>query len=84
MEAAVEKRWSVTVSDLQAWTYTLLDCQMHTIRYKHFFFFFFFSSAYYGLFSGATCGVSVWNGGQPESTASVLYLHRVLDLEEEM
>ena len=26
MEAAVEKRWSVTVSDLQAWTYTILDC----------------------------------------------------------
>ena len=48
------------------------------------FFFFFFLSAYYGLFGWATCGVSVWNGGQPESTASVLYLHRVLDLEEEM
>ena len=30
MEAAVEKRWSVTVSDLQAWTYTIMDCQ---IRY---------------------------------------------------
>ena len=28
MEAAVEKRWSVTVSDLQAWSYTKLDCQM--------------------------------------------------------
>ena len=27
MEAAVEKRWSVTVSDLQAWSYTKLDCQ---------------------------------------------------------
>ena len=25
MEAAVEKRCSVTVSDLQAWTYTVLD-----------------------------------------------------------
>ncbi len=35
MEAAVEKRWSVTVSNLQAWTYTILDCQL-------FFFFFFF------------------------------------------
>ena len=38
MEAAVEKRWSVTVSDLQAWTYTILDCQMRTMREKHFFF----------------------------------------------
>ena len=35
--------------------------------------------AYYGLFGGATCGVSVWNGGLTESTASVHYLHRVLD-----
>ena len=28
MEAAVEKCWPVTVSDLQAWIYTMLDCQM--------------------------------------------------------
>ena len=42
-------------------------------------FFFFFFSAYYGLFGEATCGVSVWNGGLNESTASVHYLHRVLD-----
>ena len=43
------------------------------------FFFFVFSRAYYGLFGGATCGVSVWNGGLTESTASVHYLYRVLD-----
>ena len=42
-------------------------------------FFFFFFSAYYGLFGGATCGVSVWNGGLTESVANVHYLHRVLD-----
>ena len=36
MEAAVEMRWSVTVSDLQAWTY-ILDCQLlHAVREKHF------------------------------------------------
>ena len=40
---------------------------------------FFFFSAYYGLFGGATCGVSVWNGGLTESTDSVHYLHCVLD-----
>jgi len=33
MEAAVEKRLSVTVSGLQAWTYTILDCQMSAMRY---------------------------------------------------
>ena len=38
MEAAVEKHWSVTVSDLQAWTYTILDCQLRTMCAKHFFF----------------------------------------------
>ena len=43
------------------------------------FFFSFVFSAYYGLFGGATCGVSVWNGGLTESTASIHYLHRVLD-----
>ena len=32
METAVEKRWSVTVSDLQAWTYNILDCQMVLLR----------------------------------------------------
>ena len=64
MEVALEKRWSVTVSDLQAWTY-ILDCKQR----------------YAGeiLFVGATCGVSVWNSGLTESTASVYYLHRVLD-----
>ena len=40
---------------------------------------FFLFLAYYGLFGGATCGVSVWNGGLTESTASVHYLHSVLD-----
>ena len=77
MEAPVEKRWSVTVLYLQAWTYTILDCQLRAMREKLFFFSFF--SAYYGLFGGATCNVSVWNGGLTESTASVRYLHRVLD-----
>ena len=72
---AVEKLWSVTVSDLQAWTYTILDCQM---RARNTFFFLCFS-AYYGLFGGATCGVSVWNGGLTESTAGVHYLHHFLD-----
>ena len=33
----------------------------------------------YSLFGWATCSVSVWNGGLTESTASVNYLHRVLD-----
>ena len=58
MEAADEKRWSVTVSDLQAWIY-ILDCQLLAMREKHFFFSFF---PFYGLFGGSTCGVSVWNG----------------------
>ena len=44
-----------------------------------FLFFSFLFFAYYGLFGGATCGVSVWNGRLTESTASVHYLHRVLD-----
>ena len=56
MEAAVEKRWSVTVSDLQAWTYTMLDCQMALCARNTSFFLLLFS-AYYGLFGGATCGV---------------------------
>ena len=43
------------------------------------FFLFLSFPAYYGLFGGATCCVSVWNGGLTESTASVHYLHRVLD-----
>ena len=72
MEAAVEKHWSVTVSDLQA-RYRTASCALCAI--KKFFIFF----AYYGLFDGATCGVSVWNGGLSESTASVYYLHYVLD-----
>ena len=70
MEVAVEKLWSVTVSDLQAWT------GLPAARYARETLLFF---AYYGLFGGATCGVSVWNGGLTESTASVHYLHRVLD-----
>ena len=40
MAAAVEKRWSVTVSDLQAWTY-ILDCQLCPLRQKPFSFFLF-------------------------------------------
>ena len=86
MEPAVEKCWSVSVSDLQPWTYIyidteiyILDCQLCAMREKHFVFFFSFFFAYYGLFGGATCGVSVWNGGLTESTASVHYLHRVPD-----
>ena len=90
MEAAVEKHWSVTVSDLQA-RYRTASCALCAIKKIFFFFllfflfffflffFFFFSPAYYGLFDGATCGVSVWNGGLSESTASVHYLHYVLD-----
>ena len=73
MEAAVEKHWSVTVADLQVWSY-ILDCQLRAMREKHFLNF-----VFYGLFGGATCGVSVWNGGLSESIASVHYLHRVLD-----
>ena len=38
-----------------------------------------FFPAYYGLFGGATYGVSVWNGGLTESIANVHYLHRGLD-----
>ena len=75
---AVEKRWSVTVSDLQAWAYTILDCQLRAMRVKAPVFLLLFF-AYYGLFGRATCGVSVWNGGLTESTASVHYLHRVFD-----
>ena len=52
----------------------LSDGAMH---WKHIFSSSF--SAYYGLFGGATCGESVWNGGVTESTANVHYLHRVLD-----
>ena len=59
-----------------------LDCTgQSNVRYvlETLFFFFFFLSTYYGLFGEATCGVSVWNGGLTESTASVHYLHRVLE-----
>ena len=55
----------------------ILDCQMRAMLEKHFSFSFLF--AYYSLFGGATCGVFVWNGGLTESTASIHYLHRVLD-----
>ena len=75
MEAADEKHWSVTVSDLQA-RYRTASCALCAIILFLFLFSFF---AYYGLFDGATCGVSVWNGGLSESTASVHYLHYVLD-----
>ena len=37
MEAAVEKCWSVTISDLQAWTYTILDWQMALCARNTFF-----------------------------------------------
>ena len=74
-----EKRWSVTLLDLQAWTYTILECQLRAMHEKHVCFFSSSFFAYYGLFGGATCGVSVWNGGLTESTASVHYLHRILD-----
>ena len=77
MEAAVKKRWSVTVSDLQAWTYNYTG--LPAARYAREILSFFFPFAYYGLLGVATCGVSVWNGGLTESTASVHYLHRVLD-----
>ena len=60
----------------------ILECQLLVTREKHFLFSSFF--AHYEFFGGATCGVSVWNGGLTESTASVHYLHRVLDYEEEM
>ena len=66
MEAAVEKRWTVT--------YTILDCQLHAMREKQLLFF-----ACYGLFGEATCSVSIWKGGLNELTARVHYLHRVLD-----
>ena len=81
MEAAVEKHWSVTVSDLQA-RYRTASCALCArilLSFFFSFFFLFFFFAYYGLFDGATCGVSVWNGGLSESTASVYYLHYVLD-----
>ena len=78
MEAADKKHWSVTVSDLQA-RYRTASCALcaRILLFSFLFFFFFF--AYYGLFDVATCGVSVWNGGLSESTASVHYLHYVLD-----
>ena len=41
-----------------------------------------FFLTYYDLFGRATCGVSIWNGGLTASTASVHYLHCVLDYEE--
>ena len=40
MEAVVEKRWSVTAPDLQAWTYTILDCQLRTMPEKRLLLFF--------------------------------------------
>ena len=79
MKAAVKNRWSATVSDMDLYYTGLLDarCALET---SFFFLSIFLSfSLYYGLFGGVTCGVSVWNGGQTELTASVHYLHRVLD-----
>ena len=75
MEAAVEKRWSVTVLYLQAWTYTILDSQLRAMREKHLFFFMFFFSRTTVFLVGphAVCPFGM------ESTASVHYLHRVLD-----
>ena len=77
MEVAVEKRWSVAVSALQAWTYIYIYTGLPAARCERETLLFF--PAYYGLFGGATCGVSVWNGGLTESTSGVHYLHRVLD-----
>ena len=76
METAIEKHWSMTVSDLQAWTCITLDCQMALCARTTF-------PPPYVLFGGVTCGVFVWNGGLTESTASVHYLHRALVQEEE-
>ena len=50
MEAAVKKRWSVTVSDLQAYIYT--EYQLRAMRGKHLLSFFF---EHYEFFGGATC-----------------------------
>ncbi len=50
MEAAVEKRWSVTVSNLQAWTYTILDCQLFFFFFFFFFCFFFFFFFFFCFF----------------------------------
>ena len=43
----------------------ILACQLRAMRMKYAFF------ANYGLSEWATSGVSVWNGGLTESTASV-------------
>ena len=79
MEAAAEKCWSVTVSDLNSGMD--LSTGLPAARYARetLRFFPFSVFAYYGLFGGATCSVFVWNGGLTGSTASVHYLHRVLD-----
>ena len=74
MEAAVEKRWSVTVSDLQAWTYAAAGLPAaRNARETRLLF-----SAYYGLLRGGymRCVRLEW---WTVSTASVHYLHRVLD-----
>ena len=55
------QRWSVTVSDMQAWTCTL-DCQLRAMRENppppplH-------PGVLRSFLGGATCGVSVWKGG---------------------
>ena len=77
MEAANEKRWSVTVSDLQAWTYTGLPDARYAL--ETLFFFFFFPRTTVFLAGPHAVSVSVWNGGLTESIASVHYLHRVPD-----
>ena len=62
MEAAVEKRCSscdsIRPSGMDLY-YTGLPDARYELETLLFFFFFF--SAYYGLFGGATCGVTVWN-----------------------
>ena len=61
------------------WTASCALCARNTFSLSLSFFFFFSFLAYYSLFGGATCGVSVWNGGLTDSTASVDYLHSDLD-----
>ena len=64
------------VSDLQAWTCIIYAGLPAALCARETLLFF----MHYGLFGGATCGVSVWNGERKEkSTASVHYLYRVLD-----
>ena len=61
MEAAVEKRWSVTVSDLY---YTGLPDTRYALQTLLFFFFFFYAGT--TVFPAG----SVWNGGLTEEEMS--------------